>query len=267
LNHESVIAKGARVPKLDARLIAVTQQIRSRTHADIGSDHGGLLVSMLRSGRIDFGIAIEFNQQPFENSTRALIGLPAEVRFGDGLSALQPGEADSLSICGLGAQSILRILTAHPSRVPDHVVVQPNQNPEVVRQWALGNGYHLVDERITSGHRSYTILSFRRAEDLQAIDPAYENVNRQAGLLFGPLILKRQDRRFESQLREEASYWERFDRLEPRRAHRLSLIRAILAEREIDPLDGKKPGLEQAMELHGNTELQPFHRPQNGTPS
>ncbi len=147
--------------KLDVRLIAVTQQIRSKTHADIGSDHGGLLVSLLNSGRIEYGIAIENNRQPFQNSIRALTGLAAEVRFGDGLRAIQPGEADSLSICGLGAKSMLRILTVHPLRIPTHVVLQINHDPEIIRQWALDNGYHLVDEQIAWGRRPYAILSLR----------------------------------------------------------------------------------------------------------
>ena len=227
------------MPKLDVRLIKVAQQIRSKTHVDIGSDHGGLLVALLNSGRIEYGIAIENNRQPLENSARALTGLPAEVRFGDGLHALQQGEADSLSICGFGTKSMLRILTAYPNRVPSHVVLQPNPQPEIIRQWALDNGYHLVDERIAWGHLPYAILSFRRAEDSQAMDPAYENVNRQAALLFGPLVLKRQDQLFESQLREEESYWGRFDRLEPRLAHRLELIREILAARRINSAVGR----------------------------
>ena len=192
------------------------------------------MVWLLNSGRIEYGIAIENNRQPFENSARTLSGLQAEVRFGDGLHALQQGEADSLSICGLGAKRMLRILTACPDRVPSHVVLQPNQQPEILRQWALDNGYHLVDERIARSHLGYAILSFRRGEDSQSIDPVYENVDRQAALLFGPLVLKRQGQLVESRLREEESYWGRFDRLEPRRAHRLKVIREILAEREND---------------------------------
>lgn len=224
------------MPKLDVRLIAVTRQIRSQTHADIGSDHGGLLVSMLSSGRVQYGIAIENKRQPFENSSRALARLPAEVRFGDGLHALQTGEADSLSICGLGADSMLRILTAFPDRVPDHAVLQPNQKPELIRRWALDNGFHLVDEQIARGHWPYAILSFRRSEDSRMLDPAYENVNQQAALLFGPHVLKRVDRQFDAQLLEEETYWSRFDRLEPERRQRLELIRELLSERGLAPV-------------------------------
>jgi len=232
----SDIGSGAPVPKLIDRLTSVAEQIRSKTHVDIGSDHGSLLVALLNSGRVEFGIAIENKRQPFRNSARALTGLPAEVRFGDGLDALKPGEADSLSICGLGAKSIQAILNAHPDRVPARVVLQTNLEPEILRQWALDNGYHLVDEHVARGRWPYAILSFRRADDSRAIDPAYENVNRQAALLFGPFVLKRHDRLFEVQLREELSYWGRFTRLEPRRARRLELIREILAARTIDPL-------------------------------
>ena len=219
------------MPKLDVRLTAVAQQILSKTHVDIGSDHGSLLVSMLNSGRIEFGIAIENKRQPFENSARALTGLPAEVRFGDGLQVLQQDEADSLSICGMGAKSMRKILAAHPNRIPPNIVLQTNHEPEIIRGWALDNGYHLVDEQIARGLWPYVTLSFRRAEDSKADDPAYQDVSRQAALLFGPLVLKRKDRPFEAQLREEEFYWGNFEHLEPRRARRLELIREILAGR------------------------------------
>ena len=219
------------MPKLDTRLIAVTKQIRSKIHMDIGSDHGGLLVSMLQSGRVDYGIAIENKRQPCGNSTRALAGLPAEVRFGDGLHVARPGEADSLSICGIGAENMLKILSTFPDRVPNHTVLQPNQRPELIRRWALNNGFHLADEQIARGHWPYAILSFRRAQNSQIADPAYENVHLQAALLFGPHVLKRVDQQFDAQLQEEETYWSQFIRLEPERRQRLDIIRELLVER------------------------------------
>ena len=186
---------------------------------------------MLRSGRVDYGIAIENKRQPFENSTRALAGLPAEVRFGDGLHVARSGEAYSLSICGMGADNMLTILTAFPDRIPSHVVLQPNQRPDVMRRWALDNGFHLVDEQIARGHLPFAILSFQRAENPRLADPAYKNVSQQAALLFGPHILKRDDQQFDAQLVEEETYWSQFDRLEPERGQRLDIIRELLAKR------------------------------------
>lgn len=222
---------GEHVPKLDARLIAVTKQIRSSTHVDIGSDHGGLLASLLQSGRIEYGIAIENKQQPYENSARALANLAADVRFGDGLAAFKTDEAESLSICGMGAESIEKILEAFPQRVPDRVVLQPNGKPEIIRRWAWKNHFHLCDEQITWGHPPYTILSFQRATERSGNspnDPAYENVDHQAAILFGPLTLKRDDPRITDHLRDEENYWSQFSQLEPHRVQRLAVIRNLL---------------------------------------
>ena len=222
--------------KLDDRLVAVAERIRSNTHVDIGSDHGSLLVELLRSGRIEFGIAIENKQMPFENSARALRGLQAEVRLGDGLDATKEGEADSLSICGLGAESMRDILLVHPDRIPKHVVLQVFHKPEIIRRWALDNGFHLLDETITGGKRCYTILSYQRCECHEGGDPAYQNVDRESALLFGPFVLKREDRQFDAQLQTEEAWWRKFDRLSVENIHRLKLLRQVLADRRVEPL-------------------------------
>ena len=192
------------MPKLDPRLIAVKEMIWSKTHADIGSDHGGLLVELLDCGRIEFGIAIENNLQPFENSQRALSGLAAEVRLGDGLGVLSRGEVDSISICGMGAKTMLRILDAHPDRLPDKVVLQPNRHAEFVRGWGLSNGFHLQQEFVSRGHWPYAILCFARGgldvNQLPKPDVAYNGLDRDAALLFGPHELRRDGPMLESQL-------------------------------------------------------------------
>ncbi|MFT5302441.1 MAG: tRNA (adenine22-N1)-methyltransferase [Mariniblastus sp.] len=217
------------VHKLDFRLTAAAEQIRSTVHADVGSDHAGLLTALIRSGRISRGIAIEKHQQPYENSKHTLANYPAEARLGDGLAALAPGEADSLSITGMGAENMVTILQAFPNRVPDYVVLQPNQTAEPIRAWALDAGFHLQAELIARGHRNYPTLTFRRA-DLHSTgrDAAYDNVDREAGLMFGPLIIKRMSRIFQNELREEEAYWSKFSRLNSNRARRLNVIRRLL---------------------------------------
>ena len=226
--------------KLDDRLLTVAGMIQSRVHADVGSDHGSLLVSLLNSGSVEYGIAIENKSHPFENSVRALQGLPAEVRFGDGLEVLQTGEVDSLSICGLGAESIRDILLAHPDRIPDRLVLQVFQKPEVIRQWALSHEFHLLSEQVTAGRRPYTILAFYRAENPFTDDPAYAGVNRDWALLFGPFVLQRQDRQFDQQLQTEEAWWRNFDRLSIESANRLKLLQSVMADRNVEPLPNRE---------------------------
>lgn len=214
------------MPKLDERLKAVAVQIRSRVHADIGSDHGHLLKALLTSGRIERGIAIEINQRPFENSRSTLAGLNADVRLADGLEGLSPGEADSLSICGMGGELMTRILEPHPDRVPPDVVLQPNRRPDAVRYWAFQCGFQLVDEQLVVGRQRYVVMRFRRHPS--SADPAYDAVDREAGLLFGPLLIKRWETRFRDILVEEYQYLKELQQRTEQSQHRLDVLEKLL---------------------------------------
>lgn len=219
------------MPKLDDRLKAVASQIGCRVHADIGSDHGHLLKALLTSGQIQRGIAIENKQQPFENSRATLLGLSAEVRFADGLCGLEPGEADSLSLCGMGGELIAQILDAFPDRVPPCVVLQPNCHPESVRRWGLRAGYHIIDEQIVWGRQQYVTIRLQRNRQ-QAnpsySDPAYRNIDRQAAKLFGPLIIKRWQPDFVESLRQERDYLQSLPSLNTESQSRLNVINNLL---------------------------------------
>jgi tRNA (adenine22-N1)-methyltransferase len=194
---------------------------------------------LLKQQAIKHGIAIENNDQPFQNSVDALkVFFPprpsdgtasgiAEVRLGDGLSVLKPDEADSLSICGLGGRAIVRILDAHPERVPSQVVLQPNNRPEDVRQWALSTGFRLLDELNVGKKREFVVLSFERDSNGSIQDPAYRDVDLEAGILFGPLIIKRNEPFLLKQLLEEEAYWSQFSQLKAPAAKRLRVIEKL----------------------------------------
>ncbi|PAY20862.1 hypothetical protein CKO51_03740 [Rhodopirellula sp. SM50] len=214
------------MPKLDERLKAVAVQIRSRVHADIGSDHGHLLKALLTSGRIERGIAIEVNQRPFENSRSTLSGLVADVRLADGLEGLSPGEADSLSICGMGGELITRILETYPERVPPDLVLQPNRRSDAVRGWALQNAFHLVDEQLVVGRLRYVVMRFRL--DRSSADPAYDAMDREAALLFGPLLVKRWEPQLQGVLLDEYQYLKELQQRTEQSQHRLDVLAKLL---------------------------------------
>lgn len=213
------------MPKLDQRLEMVARQIRSKTHADIGSDHGYLLKSLLVAGRIERGIAIEKKLQPYANSKATLQGCAAEVRLGDGLEPLAAGEADSLSICGMGGRLIHRILTEYPARVPSFLAVQPNRNVDLLRTWGLENGFGLKDEFIVD-QRGHEVLVFTRLSD--SVDPAYDGLDRQAALLFGPWHIRRRGDAFERRLRTEYAHLSGHEMLTTASQLRLDAIDRLL---------------------------------------
>lgn len=173
--------------KLEARLLKVAEEISGTCHADIGTDHGHLPLYLLQHGHCQKVIAIELSRNAICGPRQLLAGYSADVREGDGFSCLSPGEVDSASLCGLGGGTIRKILTVHPERVPDKLVVQANRDSYKVRAWAHQAGFHVQREQLVQGSRLYQVLSLCRSP---GPDPAYEGIPLELGVRFGPHILR-----------------------------------------------------------------------------
>lgn len=179
------------MPHLDARLQAALHLIRAETHADIGSDHAHLPIRLAQLGRVTRGVIVEVNPGPLDharvNVARAGLTDRLEVRAGNGLAPLAPGEVQSASMTGMGAQTMLGILTRTPDRAPDALVLQPNDSPEPLRRWAQERGYHVAAEVLAPGFWRYPVL---RLERQSGPDPAYAALPEAAALRYGPLLLR-----------------------------------------------------------------------------
>jgi tRNA (adenine22-N1)-methyltransferase len=189
---------------LDARLGAVLSLIRAEVHADIGADHARLPVALIRSGRARRCVAVELNPGPLAQARRnvagAGLGAQIEVREGDGLAPLRPGEVDSASLCGMGAATIRGVLERAGAALPPWLVLQPNDSPEPLRRWAQARGYHLRAETLAAGHWLYPVLALERAE---GPDPAYAALPWAAALRYGPLLLRAGDAELREQVKAD----------------------------------------------------------------
>ena len=214
-------------PRLDERLAGVANRIRSPVHADIGTDHALLLKSLLLSGRIDKAIAVENKPGPYANACKTLEGLDADVRFADGLDGICQGEIDSLSLCGLGADRILSILSRWPSRIPDSLLLQPNNHPDRIRRWAYEVDLHLVDEQFVDGRIPYVILQFVRSSGL---DPAYAKMDFCTATLLGPHLIRRMPEAYSDRLRRELDQLNSYPRLNANSRQRRDAIAKVFAQ-------------------------------------
>jgi tRNA (adenine22-N1)-methyltransferase len=151
--------------KLPTRLRAVAVRVYAPTIADIGSDHGFLPAYLVQTGRVQRVIVVEKTRAPFERARRALARVAADVRLGDGLEPLRPGEVDCLTMSGFGAFQMARILRRHPERVPARLVLQPNGNPEPLLEWAVEHGFRLQEQVQVEQGRSYSVLTFERSQE------------------------------------------------------------------------------------------------------
>jgi len=168
--------------KLSNRLQRIAEYITTGNRvADIGSDHALLPIYLLQSGRCPSAIAGELNEGPFQAARKgaADAGLQQrlEVRKGDGLSVLSGGEADSVTIAGMGGSLMSAILEAGDQagklQGVTELVLQPNVGEDEVRLWLLGKGWQLCDESILEEDgKIYEVLHARRSQDAAASNEA-----------------------------------------------------------------------------------------------
>lgn len=174
--------------------------------ADIGSDHALLPSYLAESGIIVRGVAGEVNEGPYEAASKQvrLAGLKdvIDVRLGDGLAVIEPGEVDVITIAGMGGALIVSILEAGQSKLSGvkRLVLQPNVGEPAVRQWLLANGWVLIGERILEEDgKIYEILTAVASDETeleseQVYAPlaaaGQRIVSRELLLLMGPYLTR-----------------------------------------------------------------------------
>ena len=149
INQEWIQAKAY---GLSPRLEAVFGLLpTSGTAADIGTDHGKLAASLLLSGKAHRVIATDISPNSLAK-TRQLCevnGWSIECRQGDGLHALQEGEADCAAIAGIGGLQIIRILQECETVARGMtLVLQPMQKIAALRAFVRQNGYTIENEDV-----------------------------------------------------------------------------------------------------------------------
>lgn len=144
--------------------------------ADIGTDHGYIPVTLLLEGRVGRAIAADIGESPLDHARRTAraygMAENLDFRLGDGLSVLEPGEADVIVIAGMGGDALCSILSAAPwSRAGPLLLLQPMSKAEVLRAWLPGNGYRVLHEELVQDKGVlYPILSVRGGEMPPATD-------------------------------------------------------------------------------------------------
>ena len=156
---------------MDSRLKAMMDfvPIGSRV-ADIGTDHGYLVIELIKRNIATFVIASDKNAKPLaaaqNNIKEANIGDQVSLRLGDGLKSISVGEVDVICIAGMGGALICDILDDSPEIVAkvDKIILQPMNSSEKVRQWAADNNFYIEDEDLAEvDDIIYEIICLSRA--------------------------------------------------------------------------------------------------------
>lgn len=152
---------------LDGRLAAVARWVLpGKTVADIGTDHAYLPCWLVSRGICPDAVASDVAQGPYERAQQVTVECELtkkiSVRLGSGLSVLQPHEADTIVMAGMGGKLICELLQADPdvTESAHRLVLQPQRNPELVRSWLAGHGWRIIaDDLAQEGKMWYNIIA------------------------------------------------------------------------------------------------------------
>lgn len=201
------------VKKLSNRLEAVAKYIpEGASIADIGSDHAYLPCNVVKRGIVKNAIAGEVAEGPFQSALDQVKteGLTEriDVRKGDGLEVVEPGEVECVTIAGMGGALISTILEKGKSKLEgvQRLILQPNVGSFAVRRWLIENGWELVNEEILKEDgKIYEVLIADKGNPLAA----YETDCLEEGILFGPFLMREMDPAFIEKWKVEIKNWQR----------------------------------------------------------
>ncbi len=133
--------------------------------ADIGTDHGYLPIYLIEKKKMERAIACDIHQGPLDRARENLIssGMMDRIslRLGGGLSPLEKGEVDGVTICGMGGLMIRQILEddREKAQALSWLVLQP-QNHVAELKVFLSTHHFRIEKEILSqdGGQLYELL-------------------------------------------------------------------------------------------------------------
>lgn len=126
---------------------------RCKTLADVGTDHGYLAVWLLQSGRANRVIASDIGEGPLRSArdTAKRYGLEDTLQtvLADGLNYPGSEQAEVITICGMGGETMISILSAAPwTKGNRRLILQPQSKLSELENWLKREGYAIEDARL-----------------------------------------------------------------------------------------------------------------------
>lgn len=189
---------------LSPRLQAIADlALPERPAADIGCDHAQLAAWWSTQAELPVVVASDIRPGPLRRARAQLeaVGAAVDLRKGDGLTVLQPGEVATIAIAGMGGHLMLELLEASPEVVKTaaRIILQPNTGWEDVRRHLAARSTPLDAETLTEDRgRLFLTLAF----DPGARGPAWD----EADIVLGPRLRRERPPAFMRWLAERRSH-------------------------------------------------------------
>ena len=139
--------------ELSIRLKTIVDQVdKCKGIIDVGTDHGYVPIFLVKQGVCERAIASDINKGPIEKAkiNVGFEGLSNKIdcRLGSGLKTVKKGEVNGVIIAGMGGNLTRDILLEDIEKVKlyDFLILQPAQNPEVLREFLYSGNFDILDE-------------------------------------------------------------------------------------------------------------------------
>lgn len=174
---------------LSKRLANLAQYVPAgKNVADIGTDHGYLPIFLATAGIAPRIIASDINPKPLASARDNIASYKLkniDLRLGNGLAVLTPGEVEVIILAGMGGGTMQRILEAEPLVLDglERLILQPMGDEKELRRWLIDHGWRISDENLLEEDgRIYLIIMAERGR---------ENMPDQFLLEVGPRLLEK----------------------------------------------------------------------------
>ena len=171
--------------RLSKRLKIIHDMVPNSVVADIGSDHGKLMIALVQSGKVKKGFAVENKEGPCErlrsNLIRYHVNDVITPLFSDGIKDITR-DVSTIVIAGMGGQTIVNILKAHPEKLVSvqTIIIDAHTAVPFARKEICQMGFAIADEKIVKEDDIfYEVIKFIKAEKAIISDEDLE---------FGPIL-------------------------------------------------------------------------------
>ncbi|MCA1058027.1 tRNA (adenine(22)-N(1))-methyltransferase TrmK [Rossellomorea aquimaris] len=228
------------IQQLSKRLEAVVSYIPKQSRiADIGSDHAYLPCYAVNKGIASSAVAGEVVKGPYLSAKKqveeAELTKEVEVRLGNGLEVITPGEVDCITIAGMGGTLIASILEEGKHKLTNEprLILQPNVSAKSIRTWLMDNEWDLIAEEILEeDDKLYEILVAEKGDPRNHYSREVEKE-----LLLGPFLMIEKNPVFLKKWNQELRQWknilnnmekaEKTEALEDRKSELIGKIKMV----------------------------------------
>lgn len=186
---------------ISKRLSTIAEMIKPyKRVADVGCDHGYLIIEAFENSNIEYAIAIDNKIGPLNSAKKNIEKHNFNVRFSlsDGISDVS--DVEVVVISGMGGLLITKILSNTDKLIGvKRLILQANRNNYELRCFLMNNQWKIIDEKIVYEEAIYYEIIVCETSNEKVLYNDDE-------LNYGPILLKNKDSLFIDKITSEINH-------------------------------------------------------------